>query len=567
MRKTIKRLGAVLLAMAMAVSVLCTGALAAETSNSITITTTSSGHTYEAYQVFAGSTSATTDDKTSLGITGWGSGVKADELVTALTTESNATDSILSGKFTNILQKGNKADGGRVDTNSADAAQNVAASIKGFSNKGEEAKAFAKIVAAHLSEAKTSSTETKNSDSDVTTGYKIDNLETGYYLVKDEDNTIGANKEDAYTNYIMEVVGAVTVKPKSAVPTVEKKIVENKAEKDATTAKVGDVVNFELTGTLPSNYADYKEPYVYEFHDILSKGLTYNGDVKVYVKNGNNEEVEITGYTVEPSTVSTTTPSTDTTITVKFENLKADTVKVTDNNNSVTIDKNSKIIVKYSATLNENAVVGEAGNTNTVNLVYSNNPNGTSTGTTKDDKVTVYTFQLNVTKVDGTSNSTKLAGAKFKLYYEKGGTKNYATVNLSEGDNKDKITGWTATETKGTVLTTDDNGNITVKGLKEGTYYLEETEAPAGYNKLTAPVKVDIANNPNSIYELKSVEADGKAGTVAQAVGTITIANNKGSTLPSTGGMGTKLFYTIGGILMAGAAIVLVVRKRRSDAE
>lgn len=564
MRKTIKRLGAVLLAMAMAVSVLCTGALAAETSNSITITTTSSGHTYEAYQVFAGSTNATTDDKTSLGITGWGSGVKADELVTALTTESNAADSILSGKFTNILKKGNVANGVAVDADSADAAQNVAASIKDFSDKGKEAKAFAKIVAAHLSETKTNSTETKNSD--VTTGYKIDNLAAGYYLVKDEDNSIGANKEDAYTNYIMEVVGAVTVKPKSAVPTVTKKIVEDGTEKDATTAKVGDVVNFELTGTLPDNYADYTK-YQYEFHDTLSKGLTYNGDVEVFVKNGETEtKLASTSYTVEPENRQTTTPSQDTAITVKFANLKENTVTGADNT-TVTIDKNSTIIVKYSATLNENAVVGEAGNTNTVNLVYSNNPNGTSTGTTKDDKVTVYTFQLNVTKVDGTNNGTRLAGAKFKLYYEKNGTKNYATVNLSEGDNKDKITGWTATETEGTVLTTDNNGNITVKGLKEGTYYLEETKAPDGYNKLTAPVKVDIANNPNSIYELKSVEADGKAGTVAQAVGTITIANNKGSTLPSTGGMGTKLFYTIGGILMAGAAIVLVVRKRRSDAE
>ena len=557
MRKTIKRLGAVLLAMAMAVSVLCTGALAAETSNSITITTTSSGHTYEAYQVFAGSTSATTDDKTSLGITGWGSGVKADELVTALTTESNAADSILSGKFTNILKKGNVANGVAVDADSADAAQNVAASIKDFSDKGKEAKAFAKIVAAHLSETKTSSTETKNSD--VTTGYKIDNLAAGYYLVKDEDNSIGANKEDAYTNYIMEVVGAVKVEPKSDVPTVEKKIVENKAEKDATTAKVGDVVNFELTGTLPSNYADYKEPYVYEFHDILSKGLTYNGAVKVYVKN-DNEEVEITGYTVTSTNAATETPTDATTITVKFTDLK--TAKGKDNVN-VTIDKNSTIIVKYSATLNENAVVGEAGNTNTVNLVYSNNPNNTSTGTTKDDKVTVYTFQLNVTKVDGTNNGTKLAGAKFKLYYETDNTKYY----VKEVTDDNTIKSWTYTENEALELTTNNNGNITVKGLKEGTYYLEETEAPDGYNKLTAPVKVDIANKSNPIYELEFVKADDTAGTVQQAVGTITIANNKGSTLPSTGGMGTKLFYTIGGILMAGAAIVLVVRKRRSDAE
>ena len=558
MRKTIKRLGAVLLAIAMAVSVLCMGALAAETSNSITITTTSSGHTYEAYQVFAGSTSATTDNKTSLGITGWGSGVKADDLVTALTTESEKADSILKDKFTNILKKGNKADGGPVNENSADAAQNVAASIKDFNDN--EAKAFAKIVAAHLSETKTSSTETKNSD--VTTGYKIDNLEAGYYLVKDEDNSIGANEEDAYTNYIMEVVGAVTVTPKSAVPKVEKKIVDGENKKDTTTAKVGDVVNFELTGTLPSNYEDYTS-YKYEFHDTLSKGLTYNSDVKVYVKNGTDEEVEITGYTVTPANgTATTTPTADTAITVTFADLKADTVKASDTTKSVTIGKDSKIIVKYSATLNENAVVGGEGNTNTVKLVYSNDPNGTSTGTTKDNKAIVYTFQLNVTKVDGTNNGTKLAGAKFKLYYETNNTKHY----VKEVTNN-TIKSWTDVENEALELTTDTDGNITVKGLKEGTYYLEETEAPDGYNKLTAPVKVEITNKSDTISELESVEADGKAGTVAQAVGTITIANNKGSTLPSTGGMGTKLFYTIGGILMAGAVIVLVVRKRRSDAE
>ena len=361
---------------------------------------------------------------------------------------------------------------------------------------------------------------------------------------------------------------------KSNVPTVEKKIVENQTKKDETTAKVGDVVNFELTGTLPSNYEDYTS-YQYEFHDTLSKGLTYNGNVEVYVKNGTDEEVEITGYTVTPAKgTAITTPTDNTPITVKFADLKADTVKALDTSKSVTIDANSKIIVKYSATLNENAVVGEAGNTNTVKLVYSNDPNGTSTGTTKDDKATVYTFQLNVVKVDGATKDettpTKLQGAKFKLYYEKDGTKYYATVNLSEGDNKNKITGWTTAEADGTELTTDTDGNITVKGLKEGAYYLEETEAPAGYNKLTAPVKVEITKNSTNIHELDSVTADNKSGTVDtnnKAIGMITIANNKGSTLPSTGGMGTKLFYTIGGILMAGAAIVLVVRKRRSDAE
>ena len=215
--------------------------------------------------------------------------------------------------------------------------------------------------------------------------------------------------------------------------------------------------------------------------------------------------------------------------------------------------------------MNENAVVGEAGNTNMVNLVYSNNPNNTSTGTTKDDKATVYAFQLNVTKVDGTNSGTKLAGAKFKLYYETDNTRYY----VKEVTNDNTIKSWTNTENEALELTTDSNGDITVKGLKEGTYYLEETKAPDGYNKLTAPVKVDIANDSTDIHKLDSVKADGVDGIVSddKAIGTITIANNKGSTLPSTGGMGTKLFYTIGGILMAGAAIVLVVRKRRSDAE
>lgn len=559
MRKTIKRLGAVLLAMAMAVSVLCTGALAEET-YSITIDNTTAGYTYEAYQIFAGTlgTKAESATETPLGITDWGSNLKGTEsnLIAAL-----KSDRIIGNDFTNVLNKNNSSDGATIEATSVEAAQNVAKVIKDYVNDGDKAKAFAKIIAANVASTAVGTASTVTDSK----GYVISLNQAGYYIVKNTnapENTTGT----AYSNYILKVVGNEEVKPKSSIPTVDKKIIENTTGKTETTAKVGDVVNFELTGTLPDTYADYST-YKYEFHDTLSKGLTYNGDVKVYVKNGNNKEVEITGYTVEPSTVSTTTPSTDTTITVKFENLKADTVKATDNNESVTIDKNSKIIVKYSATLNENAVVGDTGNKNTVNIVYSNDPNGDSTGTTTDKDVTVYTFQLNVNKVDGADNQTKLSGAKFKLYYEDSDIKHYATVNTAEGDNKNKITSWTTNETDGTVLTTDDNGNITVKGLKEGTYYLEEIEAPVGYNKLTAPVKVEIKNTDNNIKTLKSVKADGNNGTVNGAEATISIANNKGSTLPSTGGMGTKLFYTIGGILMAGAAIVLVVRKRRSDAE
>lgn len=539
MRKTIKRLGAVLLAMAMAVSVLCTGTLAAETTYSITVKSEVSGHTYEAYQVFKGTVATGDDKKKVLSDIEWGSGVDSAKLVEELqSAENNPFGSDFSEK---------------------DTAADIAAVVAGYD--ADKIKKFATVVGKHLQTAATGTSGEFDSTNQI---YTISGLSAGYYLVKDKDNTVNAENHDAYTNYIMEVVQNVEVTPKTAVPTVTKKIVEDGDKKNATTAKVGDVVNFELTGTLPDNYADYTK-YQYEFHDTLSKGLTYNGNVKVYVKNGNEEEVEITGYTVTPSkNTTTTTPTADTAITVTFADLKENTVTGA-NNTTVTIGKDSKIIVKYSATLNENAVVGEAGNTNTVNLVYSNNPNNTSTGTTKDDKVTVYTFQLNVTKVDGTNNGTKLAGAKFKLYYETDNTKYY--VNEVTDDNT--IKSWTRTENEALELTTDNNGNITVKGLKEGTYYLEETKAPDGYNKLTAPVKVEIANDSTNIHRLDSVKADGVDGTVSddKAIGTITVANNKGSTLPSTGGMGTKLFYTIGGILMAGAAIVLVVRKRRSDAE
>lgn len=539
MRKTIKRLGAVLLAMAMAVSVLCTGALAADTTYSITVKPAVSGRTYEAYQVFKGTVATGDDKKKVLSDIEWGSGVNSTELVEELqNTENNPLSTDFSEKNTAV---------------------DIAAVVAGYDS--DKIKKFATVVGKHL---QTTATGTSGEFDSTNQIYTISGLSAGYYLVKDKDNTVNAENHDAYTNYIMEVVQNVEVTPKTAVPTVTKKIVEDGDKKNATTAKVGDVVNFELTGTLPDNYADYTK-YQYEFHDTLSKGLTYNGDVEVFVKNGETEtKLASTSYTVEPENRQTTTPSQDTTITVKFADLKKNTVTGA-NNTTVTIGKDSKIIVKYSATLNENAVVGEAGNTNTVNLVYSNNPNNTSTGTTKDDKATVYTFQLNVTKVDGTNSGTKLAGAKFKLYYETDNTRYY----VKEVTNDNTIKSWTNTENEALELTTDSNGDITVKGLKEGTYYLEETKAPDGYNKLTAPVKVDIANDSTDIHKLDSVKADGVDGIVSddKAIGTITVANNKGSTLPSTGGMGTKLFYTIGGILMAGAAIVLVVRKRRSDAE
>lgn len=533
MRKTIKRLGAVLLAIAMAVSVLCTGALAAESKYVITINGKSTDHTYEAYQVFSGTVDMTS---TTLSDVQWGSAI--------------------SGKSTEFLDalRADTTIGNDFPATSVTTAAQVADVLAGYTkDKDAKAKAFAAVVGKFITEQNitTNLTSTNSSTTDGVTHYTIDVGAAGYYFIKDRDNTV--TNPNSATQYILKVVGPTSVNSKDGtVPTVKKEVTT--AGQKTETANIGDSVKFILTGELPSNYADYKEPYVYEFHDTLSKGLTYNDDVKVYVQNN----------------------------TVKFTNLKA--AKAATDGQPVTITKTSKIIVEYTATLNQYAEVGTTGNTNEVKLVYSNDPNKDGKGETTLDKVTVYTFQLNVDKVDSKDKTTNnnvvtynkhLAGAEFKLYIEVGenNTTKWATVENG------KLTGWVDSEANGTTLTTNEQGKIAVAGLKDGTYYLKEVKAPDGYNLPTGtqaitPITLTAATSEGNVFtgaldstkdNTETNKSSVDTGTTGNA--TVTIENTAGSTLPSTGGMGTKLFYTIGGILMAGAAIVLVVRKRRSDAE
>lgn len=251
------------------------------------------------------------------------------------------------------------------------------------------------------------------------------------------------------------------------------------------------------------------------------------------------------------------------TMTVTFANLKTAYPALT---------ATSKIVVKYTATLNANAEIGLDGNENKVTLTYSNNPNsgGTGdTGKTPEDKVIVFTYELDVTKVDGTDATKTLAGAEFKLYKLNGTTKTYATV--AEG----KVTGWTETEADGTTLTSDANGLFKVAGLDDGTYYLKETKAPDGYNLLANDTKLVItASTTNgqtwsgtaadALTALKISVNDGAAadGNTTTGVVGATVSNNAGSTLPSTGSIGTKIFYLLGGLIVVGTAVLLVVRKR-----
>lgn len=589
MRKTIKRLGAVLLAMAMAVSVLCTGALAAE-NYTLTIQDSNKDHKYTAYQVFAG----TVGENKKLSVTGWGSGVDTSKAVSDKTLVQAIQDITVN---TDHKPFKGKTEPGDIAAVLGDTANNNSA----------VAAAFADVVANYVIGDGHSTTDWTATTDGTPAHYRITDLTGGYYFVKSANED--GKTDVANTRYMLEVVGDATVAAKNGVPTVDKTVQNanntNTDFADTTTAQVGQTVNFKLTGTLPSNY-DYYKNYAYTFDDTLSEGLTLTDTqknalfVKVYAsqdkatqdKDGSSDDVG-TKLAADKYTVNVT-PNSDantTSLKVAFTDLK--TIKKADSTDAL-ITKDSVIVVYYSATINGSATAGGEGNKNSVKLEYSNDPNNTGTGTTKSDEVSVFTFKLDITKVKKGDENTKLTGAKFVLSTSADlkidVTESDANLNADVKNDLIKVIGTTPDYVINDGTTTSANeqyimetgkdtnlGQLNITGLNKGVYYLYETKAPDGYNRITEPIKIDIteattkkdANGTFSVTSLKFKINDGndQDGTTTTGVISANVENTSGSTLPSTGGMGTKLFYTIGGILMAGAAIVLVVRKRRSDAE
>lgn len=523
--KKMKRLLGVLLAAVMVLAMNIT-AFAADT-YTITIKNSNAGHQYEAYQVFSGELSGNI-----LSNVEWGAGVKDVELLAAL-----KSDPTIGSSFAE-----------------SSTAADVAKVLEDFGNNSEEIDAFAAVVGEHLSDSATGTSGTEPSNGN----YSITGLSAGYYFVKDKDAVTG---NDASTKFILKLVKDTEVTPKSSVPNVEKKVQEGDYEtndgygtgyNDVADWNIGDAVPFKLIGTLPSTYDDY-DTYKYVFHDTLSAGLTYNGDVKVYFasdKEGTDKQDITSSFSITAS---------ENEITVACENLK----------NVTGVTKDSYIIVEYTATLNTDAVIGLDGNTNEVYLEFSNNPNADGegeTGNTPTDKVIVFTYELDTTKVDGEDNSIKLQNAEFKLRNSEG---KWVTV-----DSAGKVTGWVEGEDNGSTLKSDAQGLFKVIGLDDGTYYLKETKAPDGYNELKNEIEIIITASTsngqdwdgtpaNALIKL-DVTADGESGTgnTDDGIAGITVENNKGATLPETGGIGTTIFYVVGGILVIGAAVLLITRRR-----
>ena len=292
-----------------------------------------------------------------------------------------------------------------------------------------------------------------------------------------------------------------------------------------TSVEVGQTVNYTIKGKVP-DYTGFKT-YTYLITDTMSKGLTFKKNVKVTVDGADVTTACTPTYDVEKNANKFTVS-----IPVK----------------SYPIGK--EILVTYSAVVNENAVAVVS--TNEAKLTYSNNP---TTGETKDSqpqKKEVYSAKIVIDKFEtGKQDTVKLEGAEFVLYKEET-IENTKTTKYYKWNDTDQKVEWVTTQADATTVRTDNKGAASFKGLADGTYYLVETKAPAGYNQLTGPKEVTVAGSTTDTTKLTVTEK---------------VANQAGTLLPSTGGMGTTIFYVLGAVLVVGAGVLLVTKKRMSQSE
>lgn len=486
-------------------------------------------HSFTAYQILTGS-QATSGG--ALGSTRWGSGIDSDKFLNAL-----KADVTIGSHFTSV--------------ETSDQFVAALGDTANFPSNGANANIVAKIALANKKGDGTALQSGANS------------LATGYYLIVDSTTT---ENQTVYNPAVLAITDDITITDKTDVPTLEKKVKENaKAStetaygvgfNDVADYNIGDDVPFHLIGSVP-DMSQY-DTYVYKFSDTLGAGFDAPTSVKVYLSSDkvlDKSDTEVTGnFTI-------TSPLANS-FTVSIDNLKAVSGA----------EAGKYIIVDYTAKLNSSAQIGLPGNENEAKLTYSNKPDQSGEGTpstaeTPKDKVIVFTYKLDTTKVDSKDANTKLQGAEFKL---KNSENKYAVV--TDG----KVTSW---NDGGTTLTSDEQGLFSVTGLDAGTYYLHETKAPAGYNLPASDFKVEITattvNGQNwsgtaaDALTALQVKVDGGTainGNIQEGNVAINIANTQGSSLPSTGGMGTVMLYVAGVavFVLAGATLVMALRRRNA---
>ena len=678
--KRMKKIVSLALALIMALA-MTTTAFAADNHEHV-ITVTGNGddkgtHSYEAYQIFAGDladnpeyrkltcgnedenhvhtddcyTIDSTKQKYILSNIVWGSGVDGSALLSALHT-SGVDDSQAITEFKTKYAKELLE-----CTSAADVAKFISTFASSTANKSEDIDVFASIVSKHLTNDCYQNGNGTDGDSS-----KIYVNGSGYYFIKDMDSSLAGQEDAAYTRFLLQVVGDATVVVKSEVPTGDKEVYLDKENTgDANNASIGSHVSYKITSKVP-NHVGYNY-YYFIMNDRLSEGLTFDGVESIAVKVGEKTLIRDTDYYVYTHEheagcyVDGELTCTEYTFRLAFANI-------------MDYEVGANIVVTYSATINDKAIVGTTGNPNTWNLQYSNNPDDTfdgkrpdgentpglpadekneALGQTPNEKTLTYVTELDITKyANEIAADHLLAGAEFTLtgtskqvvlntvdYYEasaKGtyyllldgtytetaptgteyveigvGTADTTTGYIKNADgsysvpqNKEEYIGKTLYKlVKGTAddyadvntkyekktatnttyvdadvsieMTTGKDGKISFKDLGAGEYTLTETVTPEGFNTLEpitivisfrGPEVVNTGDEPGfwgMTWNGESVTPNDN-GIFAQDV-----INQSGSLLPSTGGIGTTIFYVVGGILVIGAGILLVAKKRMSN--
>ncbi len=567
MKKTFAIILAVVMMMALALP-----AMAAEDNYTLTINSDVPGHTYEAYQIFSGTLTIDSNGREVLSNIQWGSSITDGD---ALLAEFNATY-------------------GQTAATAAIMAEWVANNV---TSDSQTIDAIATLFGKYLGTP-------VGSDDYADSKYEITGLSAGYYLIKDKDGSLvdenGQPVYDAYTKFILRVLRDQEVTPKSDIPEVEKTINDTLGGTytEYEDFDIADIAYYKWDGTLPSNLAAY-DKYFYKFHDNLPTGIVFESIQQIYIE-GHDGNIVHTFYDItDEDTANDTLPTGITLVVDGMQVTKQDDGSFLHSGTALSEEQTAKvtlefadlfalypqilntheIVVKYTALVSRDVTFDVM--INDVRLEYSNNPNdpdGEGHGMTTPDEAYAITFQINVDKYDADDVNKKLEGAEFILYYTRiennESVNHYALVVTEEmiaantvvngvavtDKYLGNIYGWTTDEKEASILDTDANGFLRVGGLDSGTYFLKETVAPAGYNLMETPVQIDIV--PTFTDGGKTVTVSYAVDSITQTSNTVGVRNSAGSTLPVTGGIGTTIFYILGSIMVLGAVVLLITKKR-----